>query len=104
MQSREYRECENAESECRLRECRVESTDSRVKGRERKECENAESRVQSECTEYRVDSTESATAQSRGEGAECTMRAQCESTESARAHSRQEGVQCTMRAKCERTE
>ena len=37
-------------------------------------------------TEYRVESTESATAQSRGKGAECTMRAQCESTESARAH------------------
>ena len=56
MQSREYKECENAESECRLRECRVESTDSRVKGRARKECENAESRVQS--AESRVQSAE----------------------------------------------
>ena len=83
MQSREYRECANAESECRLRECRVESTDSRVKGRERKErvrecrVESAD-RVQSR--EYGVESTESATAQSRGEGVQCTMRAQCEST------------------------
>ena len=68
----------------------------------RAQCEITEA----ECTprECRVESTESATAQSRGEGAPCTMRAQCESTESARAHSREQGVQCTMRAQCERTE
>jgi hypothetical protein len=48
MQSREYRECENAESECRLRECRVESTESVRMQSQSADYENAESRVQTQ--------------------------------------------------------
>ena len=48
--------------ECRVRECRVESTES----------------ARAQRREFRVESAESERVQSREEGAECTMRAQCE--------------------------
>ena len=56
-------------------ECKLESKGSRVQ-----RVESTKSRVQSR--ECRVESAESARAQSLEEGAQCTMRAQCESTES----------------------
>ena len=65
--------------------------------------QSRECRMQSR--ENRIESTESARAQSRGGGgAECTMRARYEGTESAMAHGREDGVQCMMRAQCERIE
>jgi hypothetical protein len=73
--------------------------------------------------EFRVKIAESARAQSREEGAPCTMRAQCESTESEcrgeskgsrvqrvrecrveSTQSRDEGAECTVRAQFERAE
>ena len=81
MQSREYREYKGTESrggsrvhdDSTVRQCR-----GRVQTRECRECENAETKVRCESTEARVHSTESARVQSREEGAECTMKAQCE--------------------------
>jgi hypothetical protein len=51
-----------------------------MQGTESARMQSTESRDHREC---RVESTESARVRSREEGAECTMRAQCESTESA---------------------
>ena len=70
----------------------IESTETRARIRKHRECENAdyrecrareyrESRAQ-RVREFRVESAESARVRSREEGAQCTMRAQCESAES----------------------
>ena len=97
MQSTEYRECKGRESrggstvhdESTVREYRV-----RVQSRECRECENAEARVQ-RVRECRVESRESARAQSREEGAQCTMTEsrvrefRVQSAESARMQSRE---------------
>jgi hypothetical protein len=88
----------------------IESTETRTRIRKHRECENAEYR------ESRLQGV-----QNREEGAQCTMRSQCEvqrrecnvrvqsrecrveSAESARAQSL-EGAQCTMRAQFESAE
>jgi hypothetical protein len=86
-------QCESAEARVKGRECRGESTV--------RECRES-ARVQSR--ECRVESTENTRAQSREEGAQCTMRPQSESAETRVQRARECRVESTESARMQRRE